>query len=221
VSNSPLGILAAIASPSSATKLPLPSSQQKPTASNSARQTKSGSDQTSNPVMSNPQSNAGSATPPRLPSTGATTPRGRIATPKGLESAPDTDNTRGHVIKEHHILPENDLTETSTTAPVSADSLTHQGRPHAIPASQLDVLALVTATSPPMPSRRRWAAALGHSTSKPIVSYDCSGNSSSDTVSEDELTLRSHSARIRSRHHAAEFRPLPQKHAAMAADNNG
>ncbi|KAJ2513487.1 hypothetical protein GGI11_004385 [Coemansia sp. RSA 2049] len=204
-------MLAAIASPSSATKLPLPSSQQKPTASNSARQTKSGSDQTSNPVMSNPQSNAGSATPPRLPSTGAATPRGRIATPKGLESAPDTDNTRGHVIKEHHILPENDLTETSTTAPVSADSLTHQGRPHAIPASQLDVLALVTATSPPMPSRRRWAAALGHSTSKPIVSYDCSANSDSDTVSEDELTLRSHSARIRSRHHAAEFRPLPQK----------
>ncbi|KAJ2663044.1 hypothetical protein IWW48_001563 [Coemansia sp. RSA 1200] len=214
-------MLAAIASPSSATKLPLIPSQQKPAASNSARQTKSGSDQTSNPVMSNPQSNAGSATPPRLPSTGAATPKRRIATPKGLESAPDTDNTRRHVIKEHHILPENDLTETSTTAPVSADSLTHQGRPLAIPASQLDVLALVTATSPPMPSRRRWAAASGHSTSKPIVSHDRSDDSGSDTVSEDELTLRSHSARIRSRHHAAEFRPLPQKHAAMAAENNG
>ncbi|KAJ2828397.1 hypothetical protein IWW50_001409 [Coemansia erecta] len=101
-------------------------------------------------------------------------------------------------------------------------------KPGAIPATQLDVLALVTATSPPMPSRRRWA---GHSTPKPAFSKDrqtpgrgqmehaapqengkrSNGQGSdSDTVSEDEQTLRSYSSRARVRHQSVRMRPLPR-----------
>ncbi|KAJ1728167.1 hypothetical protein LPJ61_004181 [Coemansia biformis] len=103
----------------------------------------------------------------------------------------------------------------------------------AIPATQLDVLALVTATSPPMPSRRRWAGrstpkpAYGHGEQTPVpVRSDLRGaatprldsangrangrhDSGSDTVSEDELTLRSYSSRQRARHQSVNLRPLP------------
>ncbi|KAJ1959254.1 hypothetical protein GGI12_004431 [Dipsacomyces acuminosporus] len=102
-------------------------------------------------------------------------------------------------------------------------------RPAAIPATQLDVLALVTATSPPMPSRRKWVA---HSTPKPAFSREqqtvtprkeapglpptkalaqngADNASDSDTVSEDEQTLRSYSARFRARYQSVSMRPLP------------
>ncbi|KAJ2131909.1 hypothetical protein GGF48_001277 [Coemansia sp. RSA 921] len=101
-------------------------------------------------------------------------------------------------------------------------------KPGAIPATQLDVLALVTATSPPMPSRRRWAA---HSTPKPAFAKDRqlparnqihqasyeSGklsneqDSDNETVSEDEQTLRSYSSRARARHQSVHMRPLPRE----------
>ncbi|KAJ1751578.1 hypothetical protein LPJ55_000168 [Coemansia sp. RSA 990] len=104
----------------------------------------------------------------------------------------------------------------------TSDSRPQTAQPGAIPATQLDVLALVTATSPPMPSRRRWA---GHSTPKPAFQHSnqtparatrsqiSNGNSKhdsgSDTVSEDEQTLRSYSSRARARYQTVRMRPLP------------
>ncbi|KAJ2852302.1 hypothetical protein IWW36_000445 [Coemansia brasiliensis] len=106
----------------------------------------------------------------------------------------------------------------------TSDSRSRATQPGAIPATQLDVLALVTATSPPMPSRRRWAA---QSTPKPAFQQSSqtpararpqmsNGNtqvskqdSGSDTVSEDEQTLRSYSSRARARHQTVRMRPLP------------
>ncbi|KAJ2454266.1 hypothetical protein EV183_001632 [Coemansia sp. RSA 2336] len=104
----------------------------------------------------------------------------------------------------------------------TSDSRSQTAQPGAIPATQLDVLALVTATSPPMPSRRRWA---GHSTPKPAFQHSnqtparasrsqlSNGtgkhDSGSDTVSEDEQTLRSYSSRARARYQTVRMRPLP------------
>ncbi|KAJ2709591.1 hypothetical protein H4R19_004174 [Coemansia spiralis] len=104
----------------------------------------------------------------------------------------------------------------------SGSSRWSPGRPSAIPATQLDVLALVTATSPPMPSRHRW---VGRSTSKPAFAQaprtpvaaargaangKRKGGSGSDTVSEDESTLRSYSSVRRTRHQSVRMRPLPR-----------
>ncbi|KAJ2823842.1 hypothetical protein FBU31_004154, partial [Coemansia sp. 'formosensis'] len=145
-------------------------------------------------------------------------PSTRAARRKTLRGSPD-----GSAAKEAADTLEQSASATSSASSVPARSPL---RPGAIPATQLDVLALVTATSPPMPSRRRWA---GHGTPKAAparandVMTPVSGlyatrggkegkggsGSSSDTVSEDEDQLRSHSSRLRARYHSVQMRALP------------
>ncbi|KAJ2215512.1 hypothetical protein EV179_002105 [Coemansia sp. RSA 487] len=212
-------MLAAIASPSSATKTQ-PSTHTSTTATtpgNNPRQTKTDSAQLPSNLLVDAQSNSGSASPPPSPSTSAAMRKG-MAMSKALAVSEEADAGR-QVEEQRRLSPEDGSAESSAIVPVSEQS-PPQARPLAIPASQLDVLALVTATSPPMPSRRRWGAAPSHNiTPKPAVSHDHSDGS--DTVSEDELTLRSHSARIRSRHHAVQLRPLPHAHNEFDADSHG
>ncbi|KAJ2568772.1 hypothetical protein GGH95_004328, partial [Coemansia sp. RSA 1836] len=155
--------------------------------------------------------------------------------------SPSTRAAKRKCLKDAQT-PENDMATMDTaceTAEISAQSASALSsassvptrspvRPGAIPATQLDVLALVTATSPPMPSRRRWA---GQSTPKPAfvrtpgattpvrgtretppqrpAPSKGGGGSSSDTVSEDEGQLRSHSSRLRARHQSVRLRALP------------
>ncbi|KAJ2821509.1 hypothetical protein GGI24_004195, partial [Coemansia furcata] len=145
-------------------------------------------------------------------------PSTRAARRKTLRGSPD-----GGAAKEAGDALEQSASATSSASSVPARSPL---RPGAIPATQLDVLALVTATSPPMPSRRRWA---GHGTPKAasVRANDITtpvsglygtrggkegkggGGSSSDTVSEDEDQLRSHSSRLRARYHSVQMRALP------------
>ncbi|KAJ2846862.1 hypothetical protein GGI22_006136, partial [Coemansia erecta] len=142
-----------------------------------------------------------------------------MAISKGLNVPAVTEIERQLELQGDSSSPEDRSAQASSAmAPVSGIAPPKASLLAGTPASQLDVLALVTATSPPMPSRRRWAPAPpSHSTTKPTVSHDHSDGS--DTVSEDETTLRSHSARIRSRHHAVRLRPLP--HSNLAADGPG
>ncbi|KAJ2623080.1 hypothetical protein GGI26_002689 [Coemansia sp. RSA 1358] len=217
--NSPLGMLAAIASPSPTTKVRPPSRTSALVGTTATGTSQPGSTLKSSKLEAglrnssrDTQSNSGSASPPPSPSTIAAMRKG-ISLSGSLVATDNDDDSRKH-------SPDTSA-ESSATVPLSVQSPT---RPSAIPTSQLDVLALVTATSPPMPSRRRW---INHGTSKPMFSNPPSvtpsnrqspteampalrrSDSGSDTESEDEVALRSHSARIRSRYHTTQFHPLP------------
>ncbi|KAJ1795812.1 hypothetical protein LPJ59_004129, partial [Coemansia sp. RSA 2399] len=213
-------MLAAIASPSSAPKTQPPTHMSTPVVSDTHRQqTKTSSAQTPSTLQPlDAHSNSESVSPLPSPSTSAAMRKGMTIS-KGLTVSAVAEIERKLEMQGSSGSPEDRSAEASSaTAPVSGISPPHATLLSSIPASQLDVLALVTATSPPMPSRRRWAPAPpSHSTAKPAVSHDHSDGS--DTVSEDETTLRSHSARIRSRHHAVRLRPLP--HNDLAADGPG
>ncbi|KAJ2617024.1 hypothetical protein H4S08_000508 [Coemansia sp. RSA 1365] len=149
-------------------------------------------------------SNQGSLSPPHSPSTQAAIRKVRRGTSSMDESTVLSDSQGSYV-------PDN-----------------MPKRLAAVPATQLDVLALVTATSPPMPSRRGW---ISHSTPKPAFlkprpafaqpnpatttparaqprRSTGDAGSGSDTVSEDEQTLRAYSSRRANRYQSVQFREL-------------
>ncbi|KAJ1645154.1 hypothetical protein LPJ64_003221 [Coemansia asiatica] len=237
--DSPLGILAAIASPSPTIKTQPVSlastllanassssiSQIDNSNGNENRKSSSGS-----PVISNVEPAAFKA--PQLTSISPKTTNG---TNSESASPPASPSSQAALRKDSK-----DSSSASNESTASASSGTTANASSslaAIPATQLDVLALVTATSPPMPSRRRWVL---HSTPKPLtaganddvntpVRNGKNGNtlknsnspdSGSDTVSEDELTLRSYSARIRSRHYNLQPRliALPAQATSSSGD---
>ncbi|KAJ2776444.1 hypothetical protein H4R18_005664 [Coemansia javaensis] len=179
-------------------------------------------------------------TPPPPPTTTTTTTTGPNSSPLGMLAAvaspiPDGAGQPAGGHERANITPSPPLAPGSPSTQAAMRRTRH--RPgSAIPATQLDVLALVTATSPPMPSRREWGA---HSTPKPAFARDQrtppppppqpqpprnghgNGGSDSDTVSEDELTLRSYSSRRRARHHSVRMRALPEMHAGPLSVRTG
>ncbi|KAJ2876019.1 hypothetical protein GGH93_001146 [Coemansia aciculifera] len=230
---SPLGMLAALASPSPPIRNPPQSlaasllattgnaSTPKPRHNNikalEATNTPSidaGALEMRTPILESgfPERSQRSASPLYSPST-------RAARRRTLRGSPGEDVAGLRVADEAAGSLEQSASTVSSASSVPARSPI---RPGAIPATQLDVLALVTATSPPMPSRRRWA---GYSTPKrasegitPANGLSGTRNgkdgkkgsgSSSDTVSEDEDQLRSHSSRMKARYHSVQIRTLP------------
>ncbi|KAJ2491023.1 hypothetical protein IWW37_002689, partial [Coemansia sp. RSA 2050] len=232
---SPLGMLAALASPSSPIRNPPQPlgtsllaiasnvSTPKPTHSNGMKAFEVDSTPSIDAGafdMQTPTLKSGYPERPQRPSSRSASPlyspSSRAARRKTLQGSPGENATVLGVTSEAVDALEKSEGTPSPDGSVSARSLI---RPSAIPATQLDVLALVTATSPPMPSRRRWA---GHSTTRPAPSrtsglgdspkgYDSKkrNDSDSDTVSEDEDQLRSHSSRLKERYRSMQMRTLP------------
>ncbi|KAJ2083022.1 hypothetical protein H4R24_001138 [Coemansia sp. RSA 988] len=206
-----LGVLAALASPTPAMKGEprTHSAEEAADDEESARSTAAPAHSTrSSSLLKTPKlecssperssgSNQGSLSPPHSPSTQAAIRKVRRGTSSMDESTPLSDGQGSYVPGD-----------------VS-------NRLAAVPATQLDVLALVTATSPPMPSRRGW---IGHSTPKPAFPRPNhavttparaqprhsagDAGSDSDTVSEDEQTLRAYSSRRANRHQSVQMREL-------------
>ncbi|KAJ2027517.1 hypothetical protein IW146_006822 [Coemansia sp. RSA 922] len=230
---SPLGMLAALASPSPPIRNPPQSlatsmlaisgnaSTPKPTHSNikaldmtNTPSIDAGALEMRTPILESgfPERSQRSASPLYSPST-------RAARRKTLRGSPGEEVAGLRVANEAAGGLEQSAGTVSSASSVPAMSPVRSG---AIPATQLDVLALVTATSPPMPSRRRWA---GYSTPKRANEGTTPANglygarngndskkdsgSSSDTVSEDEDQLRSHSSRMKARYHSVQMRTLP------------
>ncbi|KAI8322801.1 hypothetical protein GQ54DRAFT_303817 [Martensiomyces pterosporus] len=262
---SPLGILAALASPSppaksrsssfvigSSTPSVLVPPASSVTALSSAQKSLSENRGILIPQLSMDSrrsslgSKSGSASPPYSPSTRAAQRRDKKDNSQGPGGSMLSIDSRRGSIEESETA---DRPGSSNGANSNRDSAVSAGpgasaiakspnRPSAIPATQLDVLALVTATSPPMPSRRKWMA---HSTPKPAFSRGNQNvtpakrqlhpqptklptendDSGSDTVSEDEQTLRSYSAQLRTRYQSMRMRPLPGSTASSALGISG
>ncbi|KAJ2707942.1 hypothetical protein FB645_000292 [Coemansia sp. IMI 203386] len=223
--DSPLGILAAIASPSPPIKarpVSLASTLLANTNSSSTTQIDlidSGDNGNGNVNSTKDSSALASIEPASLktPLLTSFSPKSANGSNSESTSSPPVSPSRQAVLRKD-TKGASSASNESTSSASSGTTAKAASTLSAIPATQLDVLALVTATSPPMPSRRRWAL---HSTQKPLSKEansdvntpvrireaqemhpnDNSHNSGSDTESEDELTLRSHSARIRSRYY--------------------
>ncbi|KAJ2744253.1 hypothetical protein GGI20_003115 [Coemansia sp. BCRC 34301] len=232
---SPLGILAALASPS-------PPIRNAPHLLAASMPTIAGNDSTPKPVHSSltrpdmantPSIDAGasdmctpklesrfperaqrpasrSASPPYSPST-------RAAKRKSLKNPHTPGND--FAVKDSACGTVNTLAQSDSALGSVAIAPTRSPVRSGAPlATQLDVLALVTATSPPMPSRRKWT---GQGSITPVNGLretlmrrpekaKGEGGSSSDTVSEDEDQLRSHSSRLKARYQSVRLRTLPE-----------
>ncbi|KAJ2687820.1 hypothetical protein IWW39_002634 [Coemansia spiralis] len=234
---SPLGMLAALASPSSPIRNPAQplgtsllaiasnTSTPKPAHSNNKRAFEVDSTPSIDAGafdMQTPTLKSGYPERPQRPSSRSASPiyspSSRAARRRTLQSSPrENAAVLGATSEAFEALEQSE----GTPSPDGSASARSSIRPSAIPATQLDVLALVTATSPPMPSRRRWT---GHSTPRRAPSRTSelcdspkdndskkrSGSGSgSDTVSEDEDQLRSHSARLKERYRSVQMRTLP------------
>ncbi|KAJ2726316.1 hypothetical protein GGI07_000627 [Coemansia sp. Benny D115] len=215
---SPLGLLAALASPSPTTKLRPARMAAAATSLAPSTHDTPDTDSTAHEILARLNSTANSA--PQAPAHSSRSPKSSThSTSISPSASPSVQAVRRKDAKEALQVSSASISSLGSTGTRVARS---PGRPSAIPATQLDVLALVTATSPPMPSRNKWHA---RNTPQPVVSSsqvvtpvrrvrppyqteNPQGGSDSDTVSEDEVTLRSYSARIRTRKQNVNLRSL-------------
>ncbi|KAI7824968.1 hypothetical protein BX661DRAFT_41873 [Kickxella alabastrina] len=197
VAEDPLGMLAALASPPPATTKTRSTSLATNSSLTTGASTTSGATVEDKPDM-------------HAKSTELSTPVIELSSPKNI-NASDSQSTSPRTTPSRQASLLKSLSDPSMASEVETSVTT--ARPNGIPATQLDVLALVTATSPPMPSRRRWGP---HGTQKStflqiIREVPTTANttrlerpenkaSDSDTVSEDELTLRAYSTRQKSKY---------------------
>ncbi|PIA18022.1 hypothetical protein COEREDRAFT_79970 [Coemansia reversa NRRL 1564] len=213
-----LRVLAALASPTSATKNE-PQTHSAKDAADSEEITK---------VAMALTHKTQSSVLPKTPKLECSSPGRSSGSNQGSLSPPHSPSTQAAIRK---IRRGTSSMEDGTVLSDSQGSYVPGGMPNrlpAVPATQLDVLALVTATSPPMPSRRGW---ISHTTPKPAFPHPkpafaqpnpaattparaqprrSAGDtgSGSDTVSEDEQTLRAYSSRRANRYQSVRIREL-------------
>ncbi|KAJ2801573.1 hypothetical protein H4R20_003615 [Coemansia guatemalensis] len=213
-----LGVLAALASPTPAAKDETPT--------HSAEEAADGDGGTKTTLA--PTHNTRSSALLKTPKLECSSPERSSGSNQGSLSPPHSPSTQAAIRKVKRgtsSIDESTALSDSQGSYVPGDI---PDRPAAVPATQLDVLALVTATSPPMPSRRGW---IGHSTPKPAFPQPKpafpqpdpaattptraqlsrsagDAGSDSDTVSEDEQTLRTYSSRRANRHQSVQMREL-------------